>query len=51
MVDELARAVRVRQTQADGARAVDAVVEQVVVLGRQLVDAVHVERRDAVLLV
>ena len=51
VADELARAVGVRQPQADGARAVEPMVEQVVVLGGQLVDAVDVERRDAVLLV
>ena len=51
VAQQLARAVGVRQTQADGARAVDAVVEQVVVLGGELVDAVDVHGRDAVLLV
>src|SRR3712207_7630671 len=43
--------VGVGQAQAGGAHAVDAVVEQVVVLGGELVDAVHVERGHPVLLV
>ncbi len=51
VADELPRAVGVRQAQRGGADAVHLVVDEVVELARDLVDAVHVHRLEEVVLV
>lgn len=47
MAHKLARAVGVRQAQADGAQTVETMVQQMIILGGKFVDAVDVGRRDA----